>query len=114
MEAPSASSKWGAVQPPSVKPPVGSSCGPPGACMTPSRLVKVATTILRMVVSCGGGLYPEDERRRAMPTGRGRFFRTACLAYKLALTNELVIANVFPMMQSPVDAVMRTLADPTR
>jgi hypothetical protein len=29
-----------------------SSCGPPGACMTPSRLVKVATTILRMVVSC--------------------------------------------------------------
>src|SRR6185312_5794708 len=52
MAAPSAWSKCGAVQPPSVKPDVGSSCGPPGACITPSRLVKVATMILRMIVLC--------------------------------------------------------------
>ncbi len=33
----------------------------------------------------------------------------------LALTNTLVTANVFRMMQmTPVDKVMRTLADPTR
>src|ERR1700722_309730 len=51
MDAPSAVSKCGAVQPPSAKPPVGSSPGPPGACMTPSRLVNVATMILRMLVS---------------------------------------------------------------
>src|ERR1700722_4054677 len=48
MAPPRAASKCGKVQPPNAKPPVGSSLGPPGACMTPSRLVKVATTILRI------------------------------------------------------------------
>src|SRR3984957_12712581 len=51
MAPPREASKWGWVQPPNAKPPLGSSLGPPGACMTPSRLVKVATVIRRMVAS---------------------------------------------------------------
>jgi hypothetical protein len=33
----------GAVQPPNAKPPLESSSGPPGACITPSRLSIVVT-----------------------------------------------------------------------
>jgi hypothetical protein len=36
-----------------VKPPVGSSGGPPGACITPSRLTKAAATIFRIEGSRG-------------------------------------------------------------
>src|SRR5918996_5063400 len=35
-------------QPPCSKPPVGSSSGPPGACITPSRLTNVFTTSFLM------------------------------------------------------------------
>src|SRR5579859_2127403 len=45
---PKNSSKYGAVQPPYVKPPLVSSSGPPGACMTPSSVIKVTTMILRI------------------------------------------------------------------
>ena len=45
MAALMTSSKYPATQPPSSNPPVGSSCGPPGACMTPSRVIKLKTII---------------------------------------------------------------------
>src|SRR5688500_14899121 len=38
----------GCTQPPNRKPPVGSSSGPPGACMTPSRDWKTAPVSLRI------------------------------------------------------------------
>src|SRR5690348_10393010 len=40
--------KNGCVQPPSVNPLVGSSSGPPGACMTPSTETKTAPVSLRI------------------------------------------------------------------
>src|SRR6185503_18611315 len=40
--------KKGCVQPPSVKPLVGSSSGPPGACITPSIETKTAPVSLRI------------------------------------------------------------------
>src|SRR5436190_23511170 len=40
--------KKGCDQPPSVKPLVGSSSGPPGACMTPSSEMKTAPVSLRI------------------------------------------------------------------
>src|SRR5690242_7851645 len=40
--------KNGCVQPPSAKPLVGSSSGPPGACMTPSSEMKTAPVSLRI------------------------------------------------------------------
>src|SRR4029078_1344625 len=40
--------KKGWVQPPSVKPLVGSSSGPPGACITPSSETKTAPVSLRI------------------------------------------------------------------
>src|SRR3954452_14563487 len=48
--------KKGRVQPPSVKPLVGSSSGPPGACMTPSIDRKTAPVSLRidaLAFECG-------------------------------------------------------------
>src|SRR5215218_3169212 len=45
---PMSSLQKGAVQPPNRKPPVGSSSGPPGACMTPSRERKTAPVSLRI------------------------------------------------------------------
>src|SRR5437773_5597834 len=39
------SSKYGTVHPPYLKPPLSSSPGPPGACITPSRVIKVRTII---------------------------------------------------------------------
>src|SRR5215208_7768049 len=48
MTFPRNSSKYGTVQPPSVKLPLGSSVGPPGPCMTPSRERKVRTIIFLM------------------------------------------------------------------
>src|SRR3954462_6814977 len=39
------------VQPPWVKPPDGSSSGPPGACITPSRLTKVPAINFLMELS---------------------------------------------------------------
>src|SRR6266487_4438578 len=45
MILPRNSSKYGTVQPPSVKLPLVSSVGPPGPCITPSRLRKVRTII---------------------------------------------------------------------
>src|SRR5262249_37350288 len=43
-----------AVQPPYLKPPVGSSSEPPGACMTPSRLTNAPATIFRIVLLLRG------------------------------------------------------------
>src|SRR6185369_8551915 len=40
--------KKGCVQPPRLKPPVVSSSGPPGACMTPSIETKTAPVSLRI------------------------------------------------------------------
>src|SRR5689334_24756429 len=54
MTLPRNSSKYGTVQPPSVKLPLVSSVGPPGPCMTPSRLMKVRTIIFLME-----GILPE-------------------------------------------------------
>src|SRR5678815_4622041 len=41
MERPMSSFQWLNVQPPKANLPVGSSSGPPGACMTPSSETKV-------------------------------------------------------------------------
>src|SRR5207237_4726571 len=40
MTVPRTSSEYGACHPPYAKPPLVSSCGPPPACMTPSRVTK--------------------------------------------------------------------------
>src|SRR5687768_14684487 len=48
MLSPTVSSQKGATQPPYRKPPVGSSSGPPGACMTPSSDTKAPAMILRI------------------------------------------------------------------
>src|SRR5688500_1292841 len=45
------SSHRGATQPPKRNPPVGPSLGPPGACITPSRLTNAPVTIFRMGAS---------------------------------------------------------------
>src|SRR5438552_17917540 len=45
---PMSSSQKGATQPPKRKSPVGSSSGPPGACITPSRETKTAPVSLRI------------------------------------------------------------------
>ena len=50
MNAPTDSSKKGTVQPPSEKPPVSSSSGPPGAWAIPSRDTNVLTTSLLTVL----------------------------------------------------------------
>src|SRR5512145_2053920 len=50
MMAPPRSSKCGTTQPPYLKLPSVSSCGPPGACMTPSRVTNVRTIIFRMAI----------------------------------------------------------------
>ena len=44
MTSPNLASKYGTSQPPCRKPPSRSSSGPPGACITPSRVRKVPTT----------------------------------------------------------------------
>src|SRR5262249_39018079 len=65
------------AQPPSVNPPVGSSSGPPGACMTPSSDMNVLTTsfltrwnVRRMAL--GGGAAEEDERPAEQAEGGDR------------------------------------------
>src|SRR5260370_589885 len=66
--------------------------------MTPSRLVKVATTILRMVVSCGWVSCPEDERRRPVPTGHGKFFRRGCLHHVLSAAVHVPVSRHEPCL----------------
>src|SRR5512143_91822 len=46
--APRAASEYGAVHPPYAKPPLVSSSGPPGACMTPSREICSSTITFLM------------------------------------------------------------------
>src|SRR5215510_14047813 len=48
----------GATQPPNLNPPVGSSSGPPGACITPSIETIAPTITLLMGLSCA---FSEDE-----------------------------------------------------
>ncbi|GCC47391.1 hypothetical protein chiPu_0031510 [Chiloscyllium punctatum] len=69
MTSPVFSSNSGANQPPKLKPPIGSSCGPPGDCMTPSRLMKAPTTIF--LTSSSLGDYHRDDPRTTW-TGRIR------------------------------------------
>src|SRR5665648_1104607 len=45
---PRTASECGAIQPPYAKPPLVSSSGPPGACMTPSREICSSTIIFLM------------------------------------------------------------------
>src|SRR5579883_654828 len=72
---PSSPSKWGKVQPPSLKSPDVSSCGPPGACMTPSRLMKAERVIRRMAMSHFVWFrWPKDGSARRVPTGALSFF----------------------------------------
>src|SRR3954469_12588988 len=53
--------KNGCVQPPSVKPLVGSSSGPPGACITPSSEMNTAPVSLRIGGdACDGGVERGD------------------------------------------------------
>src|SRR5689334_15499396 len=48
MAAPLTASECGPVHPPYAKPPLVSSCGPPGACITPSRETNSSTMIFLM------------------------------------------------------------------
>src|SRR5687767_7678259 len=58
---PMSSAQNGATQPPNRKPPVGSSSGPPGACMTPSSETNTAPVRLRIGGNgFGGGLERGD------------------------------------------------------
>src|SRR5262245_57087973 len=52
MRCPICSSQYFTDHPPCVKPPVGSSSGPPGPCITPSSVRNVLTTSLLIVLSC--------------------------------------------------------------
>src|SRR5512141_2220870 len=45
---PRVASEYGAIHPPYAKPPLVSSSGPPGACMTPSRVMCSSTITLLM------------------------------------------------------------------
>jgi hypothetical protein len=51
----------GACQPPWVKEPLGSSSGPPGACITPSRVRNVCTVSF---MSLPTKQRPDSQRRR--------------------------------------------------
>src|SRR3712207_5962994 len=65
MASPITSSQNGAFQPPRAKPPVGSSAGPPGACMTPSSETNVVTDSVRMaVVLSRVGCWPDPTAGR--------------------------------------------------
>src|SRR5512143_997814 len=57
---PRIASEYGAVHPPYAKPPLVSSSGPPGACMTPSREICSSTIIFFMVVL----LYSNSVQRK--------------------------------------------------
>src|SRR5512141_419310 len=46
---PRIASEYGAIHPPYAKPPLVSSSGPPGACMTPSREICSSTITFRMM-----------------------------------------------------------------
>src|SRR6266496_5626934 len=48
MTVPRTSSEYGAIHPPYAKPPLVSSSGPPGDCMTPSRETKESTITFLM------------------------------------------------------------------
>src|SRR5947207_9727305 len=48
MKRPMTPSPYGAAQPPRVNPPRVSSSAPPGACITPSSVTWLVTTILAM------------------------------------------------------------------
>src|SRR5262245_2539744 len=66
MYWPSSSSKYGGSQPPRSKPSLGSSCGAPGLCITPSMVTKVVA-VSRMDSSWLddrpiAGLHPRYER----------------------------------------------------
>src|SRR5215217_8164545 len=83
ISSPRTSSHQETVQPPNAKPPPGSSSGPPGACMTPSRLMKVAALTLRMIslLLRGSGRVAELDVQGDGGPGeaddRGRFDRFA-------------------------------------
>src|SRR5712671_5070706 len=62
MAAPKSWSPYGNDQPPWGKPPLGSSSGPPGACMTPSRVRKVCR-VSRIVVSFAYAWFRHAVRR---------------------------------------------------
>src|SRR6185369_3300734 len=75
---PISASQNGCTQPPRRKPLVGSSSGPPGACMTPSSETKAAPVSLRIGrLAFEGGLDPGDvdllhrHHRVHRPLGRG-------------------------------------------
>src|SRR5436190_12484447 len=48
ISSPNSGQKYGMTQPPNLKPFVGSSVGPPGACMTPSMETWAPTIIFRI------------------------------------------------------------------
>src|SRR5688500_18260804 len=71
--SPNTSSKYGIDQPPNLNPPVGSSVGPPGACMTPSMETWAPTMIFRMVTLLCSGLGRTtrvDADKFPLPRGR--------------------------------------------
>src|SRR5215212_9312848 len=59
MTFPRNSSKYGTVQPPNVKFPLGSSVGPPDPCMTPSRERNVRIIIFLMEAILPEGTHLE-------------------------------------------------------
>src|SRR4030095_6654803 len=62
---PLVSKKRGPPPPPYLNPPVGSSSGPPGACMTPSRDTNAVAMTLLMVPSPSLRLRYRDDERNA-------------------------------------------------
>src|SRR5216683_926704 len=52
MTVPTTSSEYGACHPPYAKPPLVSSSGPPGDCMTPSRETKLSTITALGHIQC--------------------------------------------------------------
>jgi hypothetical protein len=58
-----ASSQWFTARPPCANPPVGSSSGPPGACMTPSRVTNAG-------MMTGPNTVPISRQRGEQPRHR--------------------------------------------
>src|SRR5262245_49189840 len=71
------SSLRGGAHPPRRKPPRVSSSAPAGACITPSSVTWLVTTILLMIPPGSGAGHPPYERHRGESTCRTHDYRTA-------------------------------------
>src|SRR5262249_4403046 len=85
------SSKKGMAQPPWVNPFLGSSSGPPGACMTPSRVTCVIAMILLMVSLQFLGFVPQGRTTDASSYSSWKDHKGAPFAWPLSECQGLFV-----------------------